>query len=74
MVDFTGAGDSFCGSLLYNYVSGDDIITAAIKGMVGSSITLENTSADENFHVAEGVAMERFRRVEASVREKIKIL
>ena len=42
--------------------------------MVGSSITLENTSADENFHVAEGVAMERFRRVEASVREKIKIL
>lgn len=74
VVDVTGAGDSFCGSLLYNYVSGDDIITAAIKGMVGSSITLENSSADENFHVAEGVAMERFRQVEASVREKIKIL
>ena len=30
MVDVTGAGDSVCGSLLYNYVSGDDIITAAI--------------------------------------------
>ena len=41
IVDFTGAGDGFCGSFLYHYVDGISPLDCAVRGAVTSSIVLE---------------------------------
>jgi sugar/nucleoside kinase (ribokinase family) len=71
--EVTGAGDSFAGGFLFNHLNGDNYVTAAIKGMVSSSITLEHIGACENFAVPRSWATERYNEVEAVMRSAVKM-
>ena len=59
VVDVTGAGDSFCGSFLSDYIQHKDPYRAALCGMVGSSITLEHMTSVNNYKVPYGEAHRR---------------
>jgi sugar/nucleoside kinase (ribokinase family) len=63
VVDVTGAGDSFCGSFLANFVQNQDAFASVLYGMVGSSITLEHYTAVANYRVPYGEAKKRLTEV-----------
>ena len=45
VVDVTGAGDAFCGSLVAGLAIGDDIVQAATRGAAGASLALGDFGA-----------------------------
>lgn len=49
IVDFTGAGDSFCGGFLVSYASGLGVTESAKRGMKSSAITLGLRGVAEYF-------------------------
>lgn len=59
ILDVTGAGDTFYGSFLSSYVEDQDPLAAAMKGMVGASITLERRGVIGNFMVDSNLAPQR---------------
>lgn len=75
LVDVTGAGDSFCGSFIANFVRSNDAFLALLCGMVGASITLDHLTAVDNYCVPFGEAAKRLAMFEGRIgsREKWEI-
>lgn len=67
IIDFTGAGDGFCGSFLYHYAAGGELIDCAIRGMVGASLAMEHRGVTNSFQIQEGVAQKRYEEVKQRV-------
>ena len=71
IVDFTGAGDSFCGSFLFHYVDGMDPLDCSIRGAVTSSLVMEGWGVLSTLRIPQGTAEERLMLVQEEVRRGI---
>ena len=71
IVDFTGAGDSFCGSFLFHYVDGMDPLDCAVRGAVTSSLVMEGWGVLSTLRIPQGTAEERLALVQEEVRRGI---
>ena len=49
-IDPTGAGDSYCGGFLYEYLNSRDAVFAACRGSVSASYVVENIGALTTLH------------------------
>lgn len=71
IVDFTGAGDSFCGSFLFHYVDGMVPLDCAVRGAVTSSLVMEGWGVLSTLRIPQGTAEERLALVREEVRRGI---
>jgi sugar/nucleoside kinase (ribokinase family) len=62
VIDTTGAGDSFCGAFMAQYLQGPgDLRLAAKAGAVAASFTVSGYGVDPLFRVTSGAIQRRFR-------------
>lgn len=67
IVDFTGAGDGFCGSFLYHYLSGLSPLDCAVRGAVTSSLVLEGWGVLHTLRLPSDAAERRLDEVSERV-------
>ena len=63
IVDFTGAGDGFCGSFLYHHLDGLSPLDCAVRGAVTSSLVLEGWGVLHTLRLPHGAAEQRLAAV-----------
>lgn len=60
IVDVTGCGDAFCGGFMASYMQNGDTFTAAVRGIIASSLNLEDYGVIHNFSTSKSRAKQRF--------------
>jgi len=72
IVDFTGAGDSFCGSFLFHYVDNMPVLECAIRGAVSSSLAMQGWGVTSTLKIPARTAEKRLALIQEEVRRGIK--
>ncbi len=67
--DVTGAGDAFCGGFLVGLDETGDVVEAALRGSISSSLTIEGTGALFALDAFPGIAQARLNSLRLSVKK-----
>lgn len=67
--DVTGAGDAFCGGFLVGLSETGDVVEAALRGSISSSLVIEGTGARFGLDALPGIAQARLNALRPSVRK-----